>query len=113
MTPPNPTPADLAEADAASLRRAFNAFAEAWHAGNLGPMTAAQRDVWAALYEAVRDHQAGLKVLVEVQRLHERVELCKLELADTDAWLASANERNRELRERMEKWAIERGEQAA
>lgn len=98
------------EADAASLRRAFNAFAEDYNAGNCGPMSSVQRAVWAKLYVAVRDHTAGLAILGELQRAKERDELRRLELADTDATLASMMERYRELREKLEQWQVEHGE---
>lgn len=106
------TPLEL-EADAASLRRAFNAAAEAWHSGNCGPMSPAQREVWAGLYAAIRDHEAGLKILGELARARELDELRRLELADTDATLADMVERYEVLRGRLAKWQAEKGERAA
>ncbi len=102
-----------AEADAACLRRAFAAAVADWHAGNCGPMSTAQREVWARLYAAVRDHTAGLTILAELQRLRERDELRRLELSDTDATLADMETRYRKLKEKLVRWQAEKGEQAA
>jgi hypothetical protein len=73
------------EADAASLRRAFNAATETYprhlaaFLSNEGE--AAFRAWWGQLYEAVRDHQAGLRLLGE---------------------LAAMKEENKKLKERLE-----------
>ena len=98
------------EADAASLRRAFNRAVESYPAAH--PMPKAVRCWFRELYEAVRDHTAGLKLLAELQRAKERDELRRLELADTDATLADMETRYRELKERLAAWRTEKGEAA-
>lgn len=71
------------EADAASLRRAFNHAAETcppnWLPSNVGgrvrdAIEAAFRDWWAEFYRAITSHEAGLQMLAELRRLRERVQ---------------------------------------
>lgn len=101
------------QADAAALRRAFNAFATAYQAGSLGRMSPAQRAIWQTLYEAVRDSNAGLKVLAEIERLRERVTFGRLELSDTDAALWDTEQRYEKLRNKLAAWWAEKGERVA
>jgi glutathione S-transferase len=105
--------------DAASLRRAFCAAAETFPgsvAAFLNRTDAGRREAqllmawWGRFYSSIIDHTAGLAVLAELQRLKERDELRRLELSDTDATLTDMEERYRELRERLRKWQVEKGE---
>lgn len=59
------------EADAAHLRQAFNRAAENFPSGFVMPDPVKQW--WSAFYCAIRDHDAGLRLLAELQRLKELV----------------------------------------
>jgi glutathione S-transferase len=105
--------------DAASLRRAFCAAAETFPGSVtafLNRTDAGRREAqllmawWGKFYSSIIDHTAGLAVLAELQRAKELDALRRLELADTDAALASLSERYRVLRERLRKWQVEKGE---
>lgn len=68
MTPP---PADIDAlrrdaADAAALRRAFARACELYPP--TAPMSDDARRAWTILYEAVRDTEAGLRLLAELDR---------------------------------------------
>jgi hypothetical protein len=73
------------EADAASLRRAFNRAAETFPGSvtaflnSRGPTWECEARklmaFWAQFYEAIRDDEAGLKLLAELRRLREQVEV--------------------------------------
>jgi hypothetical protein len=74
----NPTAFTGHEADAASLRLAFNRAVEKYPQHLCQFLSkdaeAAFRLWWGQFYEAVRDHTAGLAILAELQRLRERDE---------------------------------------
>lgn len=113
----NASSVSSAEADAASLRRAFVTAVETYPARLAGFLTKegekAFREWWGAFYAAVRDHTAGLRLLAELQRAKELDELRRLELADMDATLADMETRYRELKERLARWQAEKGEVAS
>lgn len=76
------TPQEM-EADAASLRRAFNRAAECFPASVsqfLDRSNAGKEELrklmewWSWFYAAIRDHEAGLKVLAELARAKESTE---------------------------------------
>ena len=74
------------EVEAAALRQVFNKAVDKYpqHLAQFlsKEAEAAFRDWWGKLYEAVRDTQAGLKLLAEMQRLKDRIkelETCKEE----------------------------------
>lgn len=100
-----------AECDAAALRRAFNRAVESYPAAH--PMPEVVRVWFRELYEAVRDHTAGLRLLAELERTKQLDTLRRLELADADATLADMETRYRELRERLAMWQAEKGERAS
>lgn len=58
------------EADAAALRIAFNKAAESYPMAYVMPEPV--RLWWAGFYAAIRDHEAGLRLLAELQRLREK-----------------------------------------
>lgn len=64
------------EADAAALRLAFERAAQAYFTAMNGKprqqWTDEPRSVWNSLYEAVRDNQAGLTLLAELERTRKR-----------------------------------------